>query len=189
MGDGLPMSHPIIVPAITWEGAKAGRCYSNVKEMVRRYGGTFAFGWALGDSGPVRLRNQDPPPLYRRWVNHVVWRDLLGRLWEVSPNVSVENTNEVCFASTEFLEDDAAAFKPKSDGSWFLTAVRYVALRPEGEEVAANLMQAQAASIYCDKVHWLEKAMLALLASGFCPTEWIMHSIGNHTGSIWLFAE
>lgn len=183
------MSHPTIVPAVAWDGAKAGRCYSNVKEVVRRHGGTFAFGWALAEAGPARLQSQSPPPLYRRWVNHVVWRDLLGRLWEVSPNVTVENPSEICFADTEFLEDEAAAFQPKSDGTWFLTAVRYVALRPEGAEVVANLTHAQAASAYGDRVHWLERAMAALAACGFCPTEWIMHSIGNHTASIWLFAE
>jgi hypothetical protein len=189
VGDGLPMSHSVIVPAISWEGAKAGRCYGNVKEMVRQFGGTFAFGWALGEYGPSRLRCQSPPPLYRRWVNHVVWRDALGKLWEVSPNVSVARPDEVHFVNTEFWEDPTATFRPNSDGSWFLTKVRYVAVRPEGHEVAASLTHAQTSDAHGDKLYWLERAISGLITAGFSPTEWIMHSIGAKTGSIWLFAE
>jgi hypothetical protein len=183
------MTHSVIVPAVTWAGAKAGQCYRNVKEIVRQYGGTFAFGWALGEYGPTRLRFQSPPPLYRRWVNHVVWRDPRGQLWEVSPNVAVAKPDEVQFVNTEFSEDATAAFKPNSDGSWFLTTVRYVAVRPEGQDVAASLTQAQSADAQGDKLYWLERALTGLLTAGFSPTEWIMHSIGTKTGSIWLYAE
>jgi hypothetical protein len=51
------------------------------------------------------------------------------------------------------------------------------------------LTQAQTADTHSDKLYWLERAIAALAAAGFSPTEWIMHSIGAKTGSIWLYAE
>src|SRR5262245_35641951 len=100
------MSQSQIIPAISWPGARAGQCYGNVKQIVDLFGGTFAFGWVLSKPGPYRIRNESPPPLYRRCVNHVVWRDpSFGKLWEVSPSICVTRPNECHFVDIEFWED------------------------------------------------------------------------------------
>src|SRR5689334_20409027 len=111
----------IRVPPAPWAGAKAGQCYDNVREMIRHHGGDYVFGWAVGEHGPLRVSGAYPPPLYRRLVNHVVWQDRDGKLWEVSPNIIVESAEQTQFLKTEFLVDQTAAFKPNSDSTWFLT--------------------------------------------------------------------
>src|SRR5262245_30282427 len=95
------VSDIITVPPYPWEGAKVGKCYNNVKELIRLHGGDYCYGWALTDFGPHRcLGLREPPALYRRWLNHVVWRDANGMLWEVSQNSVVDNRNQTEFNAT-----------------------------------------------------------------------------------------
>src|SRR3954464_13521359 len=97
---------------LPWDDARVGKCYNNVNEMVKRRGGEMAYGWALTDFGPHRCNGLgDPPPLYRRWLNHVVWRDTSGQLWEVTPNAVIDNHKECHFAPTIFLPDEDATFE------------------------------------------------------------------------------
>src|SRR5262245_23284387 len=86
-GLGLPLLYlsprPVIARALPWDGARSGKCYNNVQEMIHHHGGDFCYGWALTDFGPHRASGaRMPPPLYRRWLNHVVWQDAGRRLWE-----------------------------------------------------------------------------------------------------------
>ena len=186
---GFPSNQVVIVPPAPWEEAKVGKCYRNVKEMIRRSGGEAAYGWALTDFGPHRARGGSQLPLYRRWLNHVIWRDRQGRLWEVSPNVRIDNPILTEFRSTEFLLDQEATFDISSENEWQTRPCRYVPLRPEGVLVAELLTTAQHAVGDEARNYWLSRALSALHLAGFRPREWKVETIGERTGSIWLIAE
>jgi hypothetical protein len=172
-----------------WDGAKVGKCYLNVKEMIRRHGGQYCYGWALTDFGPHRCNgHRDPPPLYRRWLNHVVWRDGAGHLWEVTPNAVIDDHTQSAFAATEFILDPEATFDIVSDEQWLTRHCRYVSVRPEGGPVGELLTLAQNA-IGDARHQYLTEALAALKSAGFKPREWKVELIGERTGSIWLIAE
>jgi hypothetical protein len=183
------MADIVVAAARPWDGARVGKCWNNVQEMVRRHGGQACYGWALTDFGPHRASgSRQPPPLYRRWLNHVVWGDANGQLWEVSPNAVIGDPSQAQFRDTEFEPDLEATFEIISDDEWFTRPSRYIAERPEGALVADLLNRAQlsprAQLNYC-----LGQALHALKDAGFQPREWKVESIGDRTGSIWLIAE
>jgi hypothetical protein len=179
-----------LVPPAPWAEARVGKCYSNVQAMIARHGGDALYGWALTDFGPHRASSgQEPPPLYRRWLNHVVWRDPNGRCWEVTPNAVIDNHAERQFIATEFLAEPTATFEVLSDEEWFTRPSRYVPLRPEGVLVTDLLTQAQHAVGGQARNYWLREALAALQRAGFRPREWKVETIGERTGSIWLIAE
>jgi hypothetical protein len=186
---GVMPANVVVVPPKTWDGAKVGKCYINVKEMIRRNGGDAMYGWALTDFGPHRANGGSEPPLYRRWLNHVVWRDRTGQMWEVSPNAMIDNHACSQFLPTEFLPEPEATFEVKSDEEWFTRPTRYIALRPEGVPVADLLTQAQHAIGDQARIQLLQQALSALQGAGFRPREWKVETIGERTGSIWLIAE
>lgn len=177
------------VPPAPWEGAKVGKCWNNVQAMIARHGGDAMYGWALTDFGPHRAFGGSEPPLYRRWLNHVVWRDPQGRLWEVTPNAVIDNHAERQFVTTEFLPDPDATFEFLAAEEWFTRPTRYVPLRPEGVLVTDLLTQAQHAVGDKARNYWLREALAALQLAGFRPREWKVETIGQRTGSIWLIAE
>jgi hypothetical protein len=169
--------------------ARVGKCYNNVKEMIRQSGGEMCYGWALTDFGPHRCNgHHDPLPLYRRWLNHVVWRDATDQLWEASPNAVIGDYAEGQFMPTEFLPDPGATFEIISDEEWFPRHSRYVPVRPEGMAVVELLTNAQHA-VRESRTFWLQRALAALEPAGFRPREWKVETIGERTGSIWLIAE
>src|SRR5262245_11077288 len=100
----MPSNVQFVRP-LAWDDALTGKCYRNVRAMIDRHGGEAVFGWALTDYGPHRAFGGSEPPLYRRWLNHVVWRDPQGKLWEVTPNTVIGCQGERQFVATEFLED------------------------------------------------------------------------------------
>ena len=154
----LTMADIVVVPARPWNGAKVGKCLKNVQEMIRQYGGRLCYGWALTDFGPHRASgSREPPPLYRRWLNHVVWCDAEGQLWEVSPNAVIDNHTETHFRDTEFEPDPEATFEIISDEQWFTRPSRYIAERPEGAIVAELLDRAQH-SPKAQLNYWLSRA-------------------------------
>lgn len=179
----------MFLPPLVWPEAQVGKCYNNVQRMIRERGGEAIYGWALTDFGPHQAGGQSRPPLYRRLINHVVWRDTNGLLWEVSPNVIVGETHERLFLPTEFLPEPEATFDVQSDETWFTRATRYIPTRPEGFAVAELLAQAQHATTDELRHYWLRKALAALVPAGFQPREWKVETIGNRTGSIWLIAD
>jgi hypothetical protein len=187
LGDNL--SGIITVPPYPWDGAKPGKCYVNVREMIKRHGGQYCYGWALTDFGPHRCSgSRNPPPLYRRWLNHVVWRDRNGLLWEVTQNAVIDNRSQTEFAATEFLPDPEATFEIRTGEEWVTRPTRYVSLRPEGIPVVRLLAQAQHATGEA-RSSYLQQALAALRPAGFTPREWKVESIGDRTGSIWLLAD
>jgi hypothetical protein len=179
----------ILVPPAPWEGARVGKCYNNVQAMIGRRGGEALYGWALTDFGPHRATGGNDPPLYRRWLNHVVWRDPNGQPWEVSPNAVIDNHSEQQFLPTEFLPDPEATFEMISEDVWFTRPSRYIPLRAEGVVVTELLTKAQHARGNDARNYWLREALAALQLAGFRPREWKVETIGDRTGSIWLIAE
>lgn len=187
---GVASIQRVVAPPSPWNEAKVGKCYWNVMEMIRRHGGEAAYGWALTDFGPHRARGgSEPPPLYRRWLNHVLWRDGQGRLWEVSPNTRIDNPSLTEFRPTEFLLDPEATFEIVSEQTWSTRPCRYVPLRPEGVLIADLLTSAQHAVGDEARNYWLGRALSAIQLAGFRPREWKVETIGERTGSIWLIAE
>ena len=185
----LPQDKVVLAAARPWPEARVGKCYLNVKETIRLHGGDFVYGWALTDFGPHRITPNHDQPLYRRWLNHVVWRDPQEKLWEVTPNAVVDNHAYRQFADTEFLPDPEATFEIISDEQWFPRPCRYVPTRSEGVLVADLLTKAQHSIGDSTRNEWLGRALSALQLSGFRPREWKVETIGERTGSIWLIAE
>jgi hypothetical protein len=183
------MSDIIIAPPFPGFAGKSGKCYNNVQEVIRRHGGEAVYGWALADYGPHRVSGWYPPPLYRRWLNHVVWRDTSGMLWEVSPNLNLDNLTDLHHVETEFMPDEGATFEVISDEEWYTCPTRYVAVRREGNEVVDFLTRAQHAVTQEARLDWIHKALAALESLGFTPREWKVETVGERTGSIWLCAE
>jgi hypothetical protein len=179
-----------MVPPLPWEGARVNHCYGNVRAMIQQQGGEMCYGWALADFGPHRLsrRSQNPPPLFRRWVNHVVWRDTAGQLWEVTPGKFVINHTQSKFIATEFIPHPEATFETVA-GGLVGQHCRYMPVRPEGVLVADYLNQAQRSSSRRDLMRWLKQALAALADAGFQPREWKVEAFGDRVGSIWLIAE
>jgi hypothetical protein len=186
---GMAPDQVVFVPPMPWEGARVGKCYINVKEMIRRHAGEAVYGWALTDCGPFQVAGGSEPPLYRRWLNHVVWRDSHGQMWEVSPNAVIDNHAERQFLPTDFVLDPEATFEIISDEEWFTRPTRYIPLRPEGVLVADLLTQAQHAVGEQARNQFLGQALSAIQLAGFRPREWKVETVGQRTGSIWLIAE
>jgi hypothetical protein len=170
--------------------ARVGKCYNNVLAALRQKGGQALYGWALTDLGPHRANGgQTPAPLYRRWLNHVVWRDPQGKVWEVSPNAVIDDHRHSQFLPTEFIPESNATFEIISEDEWYTRPSRYVPVRPEGIAVTQFLTKAQLAPTDQERNSWLSEALNALSAHGFTPREWKVEMIGRRTGSIWLIAE
>jgi hypothetical protein len=187
---GSALSKIQIAQPLVWEEPQPGKCFRNVQTMIDRHGGEAVYGWALTDFGPHRaLGGTHPPPLYRRWLNHVVWRDVEGKLWEPTPNVVIDDKSDPRFVATEFLVDPEATFEFVSDGEWYTRPTRYIPLRQEGVLVTDLLTHAQHAKDEHARNYWLREAMTALHTAGFQPREWKVETVGKRTGSIWLIAE
>jgi len=182
-------SHEIVVAQPRpWAGARVGKCLDNVLEMNRREGGEACYGWALTDFGPHCLSGAPAQPLYRRWLNHVLWRDNDGQIWEVTPNTVIGDSSKTHFAPTEFLPDPEATFDVPQHGDWCTRHCRYMAVRPAGATVAELLTRAQHAT-GVERTQLLGQALHAIRRAGFRPREWRIETIGERTGSIWLIAE
>lgn len=186
----LAPTRSLTVAPLQTPEARVGKCYDNVLDAISRHGGDAVYGWALTDLGPHRISGATTPaPLYRRWLNHVVWRDASGKLWELSPNTVIGETSERHFWPTEFIPDPAATFEIVSQQEWFTRGSRYLPVRPEGFSVCEYLTKAQHAASSDERNAWLRDALQALTRAGFVPREWKVEMVGKRTGSIWLIAE
>jgi len=164
------------------------RCYDNVTYLVKLLGGEPVYGWALADSGPLSDRNQQLPPLYGRWINHVVWRDGGGKLWEVTPRFEVGNLARTAWSPTTFAVDSEASFVLDENAS-LARPSRYVALRSAGEPVAELLNRAEQADSEPERTRLLVMALAEIASRGFTPKECRVETIGTRTNNIWLIAE
>jgi hypothetical protein len=177
------------VPKAPWSGGKPGQCYENVLEMIRLHGGKQVFGWALAEFGPLATEGRHASPLYRRWVNHVVWSDAAGNLWEVSPCATVEDESDVTFQDTEFIPDSSAMLGRTTLADWFRTSNRYVPVCHEGIEAAKYLTLAQAAASQGEMVQAIQNAVKAVGAAGFQPGKVVVQNIAGNTTNIWIYAD
>ena len=180
----LNQASAVTVPAFPEANGVPRKCHQNVAAVVNSLKGEFAFGWALSHIGPLLLSGEQKPPLYSRWVNHVVWRDPAGRLWEVTPHYEPENQARTTWRPTTFVPDDEAVFAGTSP-----RLAQYAAVRPEGEMVAHLLNLAQQSDGDQGRLHLLRMALAAIEPYGFRPKRCRVESIGSRTSSILLFAE
>lgn len=180
----------VVAEPLRTDEARVGKCYNNVQATIARHGGEAAYGWAITDFGPHRARGgKDPAPLYRRWLNHVLWRDPGGRLWEVTPNAVVDNHSVREFKSTEFIYDPTATFEIITESEWYTRPARYLPERPEGAVAAECLNRVQHSQSDNERHRWLGEALQAVASAGFRPLEWKIEMVGTRLGSIWLIAE
>lgn len=166
--------------------AVAGKCWHNVNEIVRREGGSIAWGWALADTGPVPVSGCKLPSLYSRWINHVVWRDRDDTLWEVTPHPDLFGSGQQ-WGPAMFVADDLAAFEAATPERCTPLPAVYIALRPEGEWAADCLSQAERAPLSLQD-EWLNRALRATQAAGFSPLHWRVERLQNRISDAWIMA-
>ncbi|MBB4098002.1 hypothetical protein [Sphingomonas kyeonggiensis] len=68
---------PTFILSIPTKRAATSFCFENVAHRVRKKGGTIAYGWAIWHM----------PGLYFEAEHHAVWRNSLGNLIDVSPQL------------------------------------------------------------------------------------------------------
>jgi len=166
--------------------APPGKCWQNVRQLVRLHGGTAVQGWALGDAGPVAPSNQLAAPLYSRWVNHILWCDLAGRLWEVTPYRNPLSGN-VTWEPTHFVIDDNAGFETATEAICCPQPAVYVAVRPEGQAVADFLCRAERAPLD-EQEQWVQQALESIKRFGFTPISWRLTRVGDKLRDILIVA-
>jgi len=177
---------PRVVLPFEWQGAAGRTCWHHVRRVIEARGGDFAYGWALASFGPTILTDRQVPPLYSRWVNHVVWRDALDRLWEVTP-VRDEFDCTRRWMPTTFIADAEARFEIATDETCCPQPAVYVAVRPEGECTADCLCEAERASPELQDL-WLDRALDSIRETGLQPTNWRVKRVGQRLRDIWIVA-
>jgi len=88
---------PVFVRSKPIAGAIQSACFRNVREKVKRAGGSLVFGWAIWHL----------PHYYFEAEHHGVWCSPSGELLDVSPQFNG-------YSEILFLRDDAAVYNPKS---------------------------------------------------------------------------
>ena len=126
------------------------------------------------------------PPLYYRWVNHVVWRDRNGLLWEGTP-IRDEIDRTTSWLPTTFVADENAEFVIASEEFCCPLPAVYVAARPEGEWTADCLCQLEQAGRSVQDL-WLDRALFSLRQAGFEPTSRRVKRVGDILRNVWIYA-
>jgi len=122
-------------------------------------------------------------------MNHVLWRDGSGKLWEVSPCEKEDPAAENTFISVSFWPDPSADFAIQSEQVWDTQPSRYEPLRPEGQPLVDCLVRAQAAESPAERADWLMKAFFALQTAGFNPKEMQLDAQGTRLTSVLCVVE
>ena len=182
----LATSAAIVVEPFDECGSAGRTCWHHVRRVVETLGGEFAYGWALASVGPAVQSGSQFLPLYSRWVNHVLWCDPNGSLWEVTP-VRDEVTSAATWMPTTFVPDNEAHFEIASDENCCPRPSVYFALRPEGEWTADCLCQAERASREAQD-YWVARALHAIRKAGLVPTNWRLKRAGDKLRDIWIMA-
>jgi len=187
--EAFSLASPRAISPLAWRGAMPGECYHNVQTIIQSLGGTPAFGWALAEYGPLLASGGQSVPLYGRWVNHVVWRDVIENLWEVTPNFDILDRTRIVWLATPFVPDLEAEFEIASDIECRAKPCRFVATCPEGRRVAHLLNQVACADNDESRAHWLRMALASLESVGLRPREGRIETVGAGVNNIWLIAE
>jgi hypothetical protein len=184
----LATSAKIVVRPFTACGTVGGTCWHHVRKVIERLGGDFAYGWALSNLGPIAATSQELAPLYSRWVNHVLWREPTGLLWEVTP-IRDEVTCAVRWMPTVFIPDEDACFENATDDICCPQPAVYVASSPEGEWASDCLCQAERANTREAQDQWVARAIYAIKQAGYSATSWRVKRVGNNLRDIWIAAK
>jgi len=187
MRQRLAASIAIAAEPFGWAGAAPGKCWHNVNQLTRSFGGKLVYGWALGKPGPCVMSGVQFPPLYTRWVNHALWRDENGQLWEATPAFDEQNRT-IMWEPTHFVLDDNAQFEIATDEVCCPRPAVYVALQPQGEWTADCLCQAERAQRDMQDC-WIERAVYSLRVSGLQPISWRAKRVGEKLRDISIMVQ
>jgi len=106
---------PVFIPSIPISRAVTSFCFDNVARKVDEKGGSIAYGWAIWHL----------PGLYFEAEHHAVWRNKLGNLIDVSPQMGGRKR-------MLFLSDESAIYNP--------FALRPNIMAPDGDSERARRM-------------------------------------------------
>jgi hypothetical protein len=182
----LAASKVIVVEPLYWSGLSGRTCWHHVKHIIAERGGSFVYGWALGTPGPIVKSRRFTVPLYARWVNHVLWSDAAGQLWEVTP-IRDELTGERLCTPAHFILDNTAFFEAATDEVCCPLPAIYAPIRPEGQAAADYLCQAERATKE-KQDFWVMKAVEAVKQAGFVPESWRVKRVGDKLRDVLIVA-
>lgn len=91
----IASAEPAFIPSIPIKRAVTSFCFENVARKVDEKGGSIAYGWAIWHL----------PGLYFEAEHHAVWRNKLGNLIDVSPQMGGRKR-------LLFLSDERAIYNP-----------------------------------------------------------------------------
>lgn len=111
----IACGEPVFIPSIPIKRAATSFCFDNVAQRVREKAGSIVYGWAIWHL----------PGLYFEAEHHAVWRNKLGNLIDVSPQLGGRRR-------LLFLPDESAIYDPY--------AVRPNILAPDGDSDRARRM-------------------------------------------------
>lgn len=97
----IASAEPVFIPSIPIKRAVTSFCFDNVAQRVTEKGGSIAYGWAIWHM----------PGLYFEAEHHAVWRNKLGNLIDVSPQMAGRKL--LMFLSDESAINDPFAVRPK----------------------------------------------------------------------------
>ena len=103
----IASGEPVFIQSIPVARSATSFCFENVARRVREKGGSIAYGWAIWHL----------PGLYFEAEHHAVWRNKLGNLLDVSPQMGGRKR-------LLFLPDDDATYDP--------FAIRQNIMAPDG---------------------------------------------------------
>lgn len=110
-------AEPVFISSVPIKRATTSFCFDNVAQKVREKGGSMAYGWAIWHM----------PGLYFEAEHHAVWRNKLGNLIDVSPQMGGRRR-------LLFLLDESAVYDP--------FALRPNIMAPDGDTERARQMVA-----------------------------------------------
>ncbi len=108
-------AEPVFIPSVPIKRAMTSFCFDNVAQKVREKGGSITYGWAIWHM----------PGLYFEAEHHAVWRNNLGNLIDVSPQLGGRKR-------LLFLSDESAIYNP--------FALRPNIMAPDGDSERARQM-------------------------------------------------
>ena len=111
----IASAEPVFIPSVPIKRAVTSFCFDNVAQKVREKGGSIACGWAIWHL----------PGLYFEAEHHAVWRNKLGNLIDVSPQMGGRKR-------LLFLLDESATYDP--------FALRPNIMAPDGNSERARQM-------------------------------------------------
>lgn len=111
----IAIAEPRFIPSVPLKRGLTSFCFENATQKVREKGGSISYGWAIWHM----------PDLYFEAEHHAVWRNKLGNLIDVSPQMGGRKR-------LLFLSDDSAIYDPFS--------LRPNIMAPDGDSARARQM-------------------------------------------------